>query len=103
MDSSFNDLLAVNDMNLERVNNIVPVHPPNAMIIKKIKERYQKCDPQLNREIFQMELGRIFAPNEDTNKSYIKYTLWLCHSLFKVFEKKYIKEESSSSLIMIIQ
>ena len=46
-------------------------------LLKKIKERYQKYNPQLNREIFQMELGRIFAPNEDTNKSYIKYTLWI--------------------------
>ena len=87
----FNSLLAVNDMNLEGVNNIVPVHPPNAMTIKRIKEMYQKCSPQLNRDNYQKELSSIFAPNEDLTKNYINDALWVCHSLLKVYERKIYK------------
>ena len=87
----FNSLVSLNDMNLEGVNTIISVHPPNALTIKKIKEMYYKCNPELNKESFQKELNTLFAPNENINKNYINDALWVCHSLLKDYDKKVYK------------
>ena len=75
-------------MNLEGVNSIILVHPPKALIIKKIKEMYSKCNPELNKESYHKELNVIFSPNENVNKNYINDALWICHSLLKNNDKK---------------
>ena len=87
----FNAMIPVNEMNLDGVNNLIPVHPPNALTIKKIKEMFMKCDPELNKDTFQNELNSIFAPSEDPQKNYINNALWVCHSLLKNFDKKMYK------------
>ena len=87
----FNTLISVNEMNLDGVNNIIPVHPPNAMTIQKIKEMYHKCNPDTNKDTYAKELNDLFTPNEDINKNYINNALWVCHSLLKGYDKKVYK------------
>ena len=61
----FNAMIPVNQINLDDVNNLIPVHPPNALAIKKIKEMFMICDPEMNKDTFQNELNSIFAPSQD--------------------------------------
>ena len=78
-------------MNLKGVNNLLPIHPPNALTVKKIKEMYNNCNPEKNGDTYQKELNANFQPNKDASKNYITNGLWITHTLLKDYDKKTYK------------
>ena len=83
----FNTSKANNEMNLDGVNNYLPINNPNALIIKKLKETIKNCDPNTNKDKFRKETNKVFPSNRD-KKNYIHNGLWVVHTLLKNYDKK---------------
>ena len=83
----FNTSLMKNEMNFEGVNQLINIIPPDANLIKKIKNYEQLTNPILLPKEYQNNLKEIF-PYNNNNKSSLSNALWICHSMLKSYDKK---------------
>ena len=79
-------------MDLDGINDLTQMHLPNALSIKKLKDIYQKCNPDTNKDNYLKELNTIFPPNENINKNYLNNGLMESHCLLKNYDKKNYKK-----------
>ena len=89
----FNTNIKNNKMELEGVNNITEIHLPDAQSIKKLKEIYNKCNPDINKDNYLKELNTIFPPNENVSKNFLGNGLSVSHSLLKNYDKEKYKRK----------
>ena len=54
---------------------------------------YNKCNPEIYKDIYQKELNRIFPPNKDNIKNYINNGLLVSYSIIKGYDSKIYKKK----------
>jgi len=88
----FNTAIKKNEMDLEAVNDLSQIELPNALLIKKLREIHQKCNPDINKDNYLKELNTIFRSNENLNKNFLNNGLLESLCLLKKYDKKNYKK-----------
>jgi ATP-dependent DNA helicase II len=87
----YNTSIMGNELNFDGVNILTQSHPTCALTVKNIKDKYNKCSPEKNKN-YDEELKAIFPSNED-NKNYLKNGLLVSQSILKTYDKNTYKRK----------
>lgn len=86
----FNTEKQVNEMGFSGVNYLIQISPPDASLIKKIKNLEQNTNPILCKD-YLLNLQKDFGALKDQTKCYLSNALWICHAELKKYDKKNFK------------
>jgi len=88
----YNTSVKNNEMDLEGINYLTQIHLPNASTIKKLREIHHKCNPEINKDNYLMEINSIFPSSENIEKNYLSNGLLASHFLLKNYDKQNYKK-----------